>query len=86
MADRKVTHSGKGDSNIITKLCNPSEFWSRRMKDDAIDDIDQGRHSYYVTVNGARVDIHVVNVNGKKHLRTDQDGKGKNNLEELPDC
>ncbi|MBN7770757.1 DUF3892 domain-containing protein [Marinobacter daepoensis] len=37
-------------------------------------------------VGGSRADIHVVNVGGKKHLRTDRDGKGRNNLEELPDC
>lgn len=86
MADRRVTHTGKGENNIITKLCKPGESWSPRPKDGAIDDIDSGRHSYYVTVRGARVDIHVVNLEGKKHLRTDRDGKGKNNLEELPDC
>ncbi len=86
MAERRVTHSGKGDGNVITKLCNPGEWWSPRLKDDAIEDIELGRHSYYVTVRGARVDVHVVSVGGRKHLRTDRDGKGKNNLEELPDC
>lgn len=86
MAKRKVTHSGKDENNVITKLCNHGEWWSPRSKDDAIDDIELNRHSYYVSMNSETVDIHVVNVNGKKHLRTDRDGKGKNNLEELPDC
>lgn len=86
MTDRKVIKSGKGDGNVITKLCNSNEFWSPRQKEDAIDDIDSGRHSYYTMVRGTRADIHVVNLGGKKHLRTDRDGKGSNNLEELPDC
>lgn len=86
MADRKVTKTGKVDGNVITKLCNAGELWSPKSKDDAIDDIDSGRHTYYVTLGNSKVNIHVVNVGGKKHLRTDPDGKGKNNLEELPDC
>jgi len=86
MAERRVTKSGKGAGNVITKLCSSGETWSPRLKDDAIEDIDKGRHSYYVKVGNSKVDIHVVNVGGKKHLRTDRDGKGKNNLEELPDC
>lgn len=86
MTDRKVTNTGKGDGNVITKLCNPGQWWSPRAKDDAVKDIVSGRYSYFVDVRGERVAIHVVTVGGKKHLRTDPDGKGKNNLEELPDC
>lgn len=86
MADRRVTHSGKDAGGVITKLCNPGQPWSPRQKDDAVRDIESRLHSYYVDVRGHRVDVHVVTVNGSKHLRTDPDGKGKNNLEELPDC
>lgn len=86
MADRRVTHTGKGTNGVITRLCNPGETWSPRDKDDVVKDIDNGFHSYYVDVRGNRVEVHVVNMNGSKHLRTDPDGKGKNNLEELPDC
>jgi hypothetical protein len=86
MADRRVTKTGKGIGSVITRLCNPGEYWSPRNKDDAIQDIDNGTHTYYVNVGGNRVDVHVVKMNGSKHLRTDPDGKGKNNLEELPDC
>jgi hypothetical protein len=86
MAYRKVTNTGKGEGKVITKLCNPGEYWSPRMKDDAISDIENKLHTYYVSIGGNRVDVHVVNMNGSKHLRTDPDGNGKNNLEELPDC
>ena len=87
MADRQVTHSGKGENEVITKLCNPGQYWSPRYKDEAINDIESKTHTYYVQVQHHRVDIHVVTMpNGEKHLRTDPDGRGKNNLEELPNC
>ncbi|WP_080530229.1 DUF3892 domain-containing protein [Alloalcanivorax xenomutans] len=86
MSERRVRKTGKGDRKVITKLCNEGEWWSPVLKDEAINDIERGRHAYYVMVDGGKVDIHVVNIDGKKHLRTDRDGKGKNNLEELPDC
>lgn len=86
MAKRRVTKTGKGDGGVITKLCNPVERWSPRDKDDAIRDIETHNHTYFVEVRGHRVDVHVVKINGNKHLRTDADGRGKNNLEELPDC
>jgi len=30
--------------------------------------------------------VHVVTVDGKKHLRTDADKSSQNNLDNLPDC
>lgn len=86
LADRRVTNSGKGFDGSITLLCNPGQPWSPNKKDDAVRDIERGLNSYYVAVRGHRVDVHVVTVNGSKHLRTDPDGRGKNNLDELPDC
>jgi hypothetical protein len=86
MADRRVTRTGKGEGGVITKLCNPGQYWSPRHKSDAINDIERGWHTYYVNVGSSRVNVHVVSKNGDKYLRTDRDGRGKNNLEELPDC
>lgn len=37
MAERRVTHTGKGENNLITKLCNPGEWWSLRLKDADMD-------------------------------------------------
>jgi hypothetical protein len=82
MADRRVTHTRKDSDGTIAALCNPGEYWSPRMKRDAVSDINSRLHSYYVLVRGDRVGIHVDN----GHLRTDPDKTTRNNLLELPDC
>ena len=88
MADRRVTKSGKDPDGDITALCNPSETsWSPRLKANAIQDIEDGTHSYYAqTAMGRRVDIRVVDVPTGKYLRTDKDQTSTNNLDDLPDC
>jgi hypothetical protein len=87
MADRQVTRSDKDSDGDITALCNPKEWWSPRPKRDAIHDIEQRTHTYFVQQPGTRrADIHVVTVGGRKHLRTDPDASRENNLDNLPDC
>ena len=86
MADRRVTRSRKNSDGDITALCNTGEYWSPRAKADAIRDIDNRLHSYYVLSNGQRVNIHVVNGQNGKYLRTDPDKTSRNNLDDLPDC
>lgn len=88
MADRQVTASGKDKDGDITKLCNSAynHIWSPRLKADAISDIENNIHRYYVTVNNREVEIKVVQRNGKKHLRTDPDKTTSNNLDNLPNC
>lgn len=88
MARRRVKQSRKNKDGDITALCNKGEFWSPRKKKDAVSDINSGRHSYYVNVQGVgAVDIHVVD--HPKHgdyLRTDPDKTDRNNLDDLPNC
>ena len=86
MEERRVTHSGKDQDGDITALCNPSTFWSPREKWDAISDIENKRHSYYILEGGKRTGIHVVDGPSGKYLRTDPDTTTKNNLDDLPDC
>ena len=87
MANREVTQSRKDKDGDITALCKPAEIWSPRRKDDAIDDIENARHRYFVKIpRKGDVDIHVVRRDGKKHLRTDPDKTTRNNLDDLPDC
>lgn len=87
MADRQVTRSGKDKDGDITKLCNSNEWWSPRMKNDAISDIENRTHSYYTTTpGGKRANIIVVKAGSGKYLRTDQDTTTTNNLDNLPDC
>ena len=86
MSDRRVTHTGKDRFGDITKLCNPTQQWSPRSKEDAISDIEKRIHTYYVLWTTGRTEIHVVNSQNGKYLRTDWDNTRRNNLDDLPDC
>lgn len=86
MADRRVTRSGKDRNGDITGLCNPAEAWSPRSKQNAISDIENGMHRYYVREEGDGVWVSVVNGPSGKYLRTTADSSSKNNLDSLPDC
>lgn len=83
MADRRVTRTGKDSDGDITSLCNPGEWWSPRIKAEAISDIKTGAHSYYVDEAGYRSDVYVTS---DGHLKTQADATSKNNLDNLPDC
>lgn len=87
MATRYVTRSGKDKDGDITKLCNQGEAWSPRFKADAIRDIENKVHDYYVSwTDGQKTPIRVVNGTSGKYLRTQRDGSTKNNLDDLDDC
>lgn len=86
MSDRAVRQTGKDRDGDITKLCNSGEVWSPRSKADAIRDIDNGIHTYYVPWESGRTEIRVVNGANGKYLRTDRDNTSKNNLDDLPNC
>ncbi len=86
MADRAVRKTRKDLEGDITALCNDGDFWSPRLKHDAINDIEHGVHTYHVPWNTGRTEIRVVNSPRGKYLRTDRDNTQKNNLDDLPDC
>ncbi|PWK52819.1 DUF3892 domain-containing protein [Pleionea mediterranea] len=86
MADRAVTSTGKDRDGDILSLCNTGHLWSPRSKSDAIYDIENGIHSYYVPWQSGRTEIHVVEGSNGKYLRTDRDNTSKNNLDDLPNC
>lgn len=87
MADRQVTATGKDEDGDIMRLCNSENFWSPRSKAEAIYDIENGIHRYFVRISYLEdVDIKVVTRGGKKYLRTDPDKTTSNNLDNLPDC
>jgi len=74
MSERRVTKSRKNNDGDIIAICNPGKSWSPKLKVDAIRDIENHRHRYYVLIGFHNVYIHVVSdpVNGK-YLRTDPD-------------
>ncbi len=87
MSDRDVTQTRKDTDGDITALCNPGQIWSPQMKRDAISDIENRVHRYFVPwSDGKRTEICVVNGPTGKYLRTDRDDTSRNNLNDLPDC
>ncbi|KQO74787.1 DUF3892 domain-containing protein [Methylobacterium sp. Leaf89] len=86
MADRAVRKTGKNAERDITALCNDGDAWSPRRKQDAINDIEFGLHSYHVPWPNGRTEIRVVQGPNGKYLRTDRDTTTRNNLDDLPDC
>lgn len=87
MADRQVTRSRKDRDGDILALCNSGQIWSPRQKREAIADIENRRHRYFVNLTGfGRVEIRVVQGSNGKYLRTDPDRTSRNNLDDLPGC
>ncbi len=87
MADRAVPRTGKNTQGDITSLCGEAgASWSPRSKANAIADIENRLHTYYVPWNSGRTEIRVVNGATGKYLRTDRDSTPRNNLLDLPNC
>lgn len=85
MADRRVTKTGKDDDGDITSLCSDA-WWSPVSAAQAIRDIKNETHRYFVRTGTSEADIHVVDGPTRKYLRTDPDKTTVDNLDELPDC
>jgi len=83
MAERRVRKTGKNSDGDILSLCNDGESWSPRSKGDAINDINNGTHSYHVTEAGFKTGIYVTD---DGDLKTEPDPTTANNLDNLPDC
>lgn len=83
---REVTHVIRDEEDgTILAIANPGESWSPRAKENAVSDIDQGLHGYYVKQGPRKVDIGVVHPAGK-YLRTEPDDPSvMDNLENLPE-
>ena len=56
-------------------------------QESAIEGIESGKWSFYVSVNGNTVNV-IVSVSryGNKYLKTESDGEHPNNLLSLPEC
>ena len=84
--ERRVRKTGKDRDGDIISLCNDGAWWSPRRKADAISGIESYGYAYYVVEETPKTYVKVVNVGGRKHLRTTADKFSKNNLDNLPDC
>jgi hypothetical protein len=54
--------------------------------DHAISEIESGRWTLFVEVGGHHVDVVVASRNGRKYLKTRNDGDSPDNLLSLPEC
>ena len=86
MESREVTHTGKDEHEVITKLCNPESEWKSVSAKKAIKQIDDRTHEYFVGGGEQIVPVLVVPRGVGKYLRTSRDETDANNLDELPDC
>lgn len=87
MVMRTVTGASKDKDGDIIKICGSEPTPFSVLKDEAIQDIENKKHSYRVGKTLlTSVNIHVVTAAGVKFLRTDPDLKITNNLDELPSC
>ncbi len=81
---RNVTHTRKATDGTILGLGNPQEWWSVRLKQNAVQDIDGGLVEYVVPWRDGSTHVRVVNGPTGAYLRTDRDHTTRNNLLDLP--
>ena len=74
----RITHVGGKNS--------PTEKWKLTV-DEAIHGIETGKWNFYVNKGGSRVKVIIsTSKNGRKYLKTENDGEEPNNLLSLPEC
>lgn len=83
MAIREVKMSRKNDEGEIVVLFNPAADWSPRLRNDAVNDIENDIHTYYVLSNGKRTDLKVVSDNNGKHLFINSTNELFNRIESI---
>lgn len=69
----------------IQYIGNQQGSW-RVSEDAAIQRIENGQDSFYVTSGGRSVDVVVATHEGRKYLKTEADDYAPNNLLALPEC
>ncbi|MFC2103569.1 DUF3892 domain-containing protein [Bacteroidota bacterium] len=80
MADRQVTSILKTSGGDILALCNQDENWARRSKKDAIYDIENGIHRYYIKIKNREIAVWIDTLLNGKYLVASEDGSDDNFL------
>lgn len=84
--ERQVLGVVRDPAGDVLAVCDPGQPWSPRGKQDVIDDIRSGQHSYVAVWEIHRALLHVVEGSTGPYLRTSPDESTRNNLDDLPDC
>lgn len=77
--------SSNGNIQSIGGLNSNGTRW-RITQERAIEGIESGKWEFYVNNNGHEVNVIVLSQNGRKFLKTKNDGFESNNLSNLPEC
>ena len=85
--DRASRESGTTDLEGITHLSGPryGNRWCL-TRNEVIDLISEGTHTYFTMVHGRRGDIRVVRGSGGDYLQTFTKGKATDHLLSLKEC
>lgn len=83
---RQVKRTGKNEDGDITKLCSGSGGWGSVSTKNAISQIEDKTHEYFVEEESPEVIVTVVGTGTRQYLRTTADDISKNNLDNLKDC
>jgi len=87
MAHLQITCINKTDRfNPHERIQNVGGPGFKFSQPDVIRCIEQGIHSFYVSVGGYTINVIVVVHNGNKYIKTQNDGVQPDNLLRLPEC
>ena len=84
MANREVRAVQLDEFGHVLRLGNDQSPWKEVSCQDAIRDIESGRHKYFVQWPERRTVVFAVHGHRGKYLRTDRDLSPVNDLETLP--
>jgi hypothetical protein len=83
MADREVTKTRRKWNGDVAALCSDA-WWSPASASEAIKDIENGKHRYFMKVGESVIDINVISGVARKYLRSDPAETTVNALYDLP--